>query len=196
MSASLCTLKDGMSYTKQLPSKGLSQNQVLEKIKEYKTLSKFSCLRFTSCLIIFTDFMKSIFNLLLYHFELRRRRLCKPMLGFITDNESYVTLCHIKKTFYFWETCDFWRDDVSLQMRWSGRKAVFPVLCTGAMKHWPNSWWRYASLNTIQAQIVSVELEYILTLKLFRCFFFFLNKQLPFIPENVTAALVCVSVNI
>lgn len=45
MSASLCTLKDGMSYTKQLPSKGLSQNQVLEKIKEYKTLSKSSFMR-------------------------------------------------------------------------------------------------------------------------------------------------------
>ncbi|KAK2922123.1 sphingosine-1-phosphate lyase 1 isoform X1 [Channa argus] len=40
MSASLCTLKDGMSYTKQLPSKGLSQNQVLEKIKEYKSLNE------------------------------------------------------------------------------------------------------------------------------------------------------------
>lgn len=42
MSVSLCTLKDGMSYTKQLPPKGLSQNQVLEKIKDYKTLSKSS----------------------------------------------------------------------------------------------------------------------------------------------------------
>lgn len=40
MSASLCTLKEGMSYTKQLPSKGLSQAQVLEKIREYQTLSK------------------------------------------------------------------------------------------------------------------------------------------------------------
>lgn len=40
MSASLCTLKDGMSYTKQLPSKGLSQSQVLDKIREYETLSK------------------------------------------------------------------------------------------------------------------------------------------------------------
>ena len=40
MSASLCTLKEGMSYTKQLPSKGLSQIQVLDKIREYQTLSK------------------------------------------------------------------------------------------------------------------------------------------------------------
>ncbi|XP_033956977.1 sphingosine-1-phosphate lyase 1 [Pseudochaenichthys georgianus] len=40
MSASLCTLKEGMSYTKQLPSKGLSQSQVLEKIREYETLSE------------------------------------------------------------------------------------------------------------------------------------------------------------
>lgn len=40
MSASLCTLKEGMSYTKQLPSKGLSQSQVLDKIREYETLSK------------------------------------------------------------------------------------------------------------------------------------------------------------
>uniref|UniRef100_A0A3Q3IJK3 sphinganine-1-phosphate aldolase n=2 Tax=Monopterus albus TaxID=43700 RepID=A0A3Q3IJK3_MONAL len=40
MSASMCTLKNGMSYTKQLPSKGLSQSQVLDKIKEYKTLNE------------------------------------------------------------------------------------------------------------------------------------------------------------
>ncbi|KAM4599324.1 sphingosine-1-phosphate lyase 1 [Fundulus diaphanus] len=40
MSQSLCTLKEGMSYTKQLPSKGLSQSQVMEKIKEYETLNE------------------------------------------------------------------------------------------------------------------------------------------------------------
>ncbi|XP_042358066.1 sphingosine-1-phosphate lyase 1 isoform X2 [Plectropomus leopardus] len=40
MSASLFTLKEGMSYTKQLPSKGLSQSQVLEKIREYETLNE------------------------------------------------------------------------------------------------------------------------------------------------------------
>lgn len=40
MSASLCNLKEGMSYTKQLPSKGLTQSQVLDKIREYETLSK------------------------------------------------------------------------------------------------------------------------------------------------------------
>lgn len=40
MSTSLCTLKEGMSYTKQLPSKGLSESQVLDKIREYETLSK------------------------------------------------------------------------------------------------------------------------------------------------------------
>ncbi|MED6263836.1 Sphingosine-1-phosphate lyase 1 [Characodon lateralis] len=40
MSASLCTLKEGMSYTKQLPSKGLTQSQVMEKIKEYDTLNE------------------------------------------------------------------------------------------------------------------------------------------------------------
>ncbi|KAI4813251.1 hypothetical protein KUCAC02_024589 [Chaenocephalus aceratus] len=40
MSASLCTLKEGMSYTKQLPSKGLSQSQVLDMIREYETLSE------------------------------------------------------------------------------------------------------------------------------------------------------------
>lgn len=40
MSVSLCTLREGMSYTKQLPSKGLSQNQVLDKIKEYETLNE------------------------------------------------------------------------------------------------------------------------------------------------------------
>ncbi|XP_072247478.1 sphingosine-1-phosphate lyase 1 isoform X1 [Leuresthes tenuis] len=39
MSLSLCTLKEGMSYTKELPSKGLTQNQVMEKIKEYETLN-------------------------------------------------------------------------------------------------------------------------------------------------------------
>lgn len=40
MSASLCTLKEGMSYTKQLPSKGLTQGQVLDKIREYETLNE------------------------------------------------------------------------------------------------------------------------------------------------------------
>ncbi|KAM3606732.1 uncharacterized protein V6R79_022267 [Siganus canaliculatus] len=40
MSVSLCTLKEGMSYTKQLPSKGLSQSQVLDKIREYETLNE------------------------------------------------------------------------------------------------------------------------------------------------------------
>ncbi|XP_020501767.1 sphingosine-1-phosphate lyase 1 isoform X2 [Labrus bergylta] len=40
MSTSLCTLKDGMSYIKQLPSKGLSQDQVLDKIRDYETLSE------------------------------------------------------------------------------------------------------------------------------------------------------------
>ncbi|XP_061545341.1 sphingosine-1-phosphate lyase 1 isoform X2 [Phycodurus eques] len=40
MSASLCTLKNGMSYTKKLPSKGLSQSQVLDKIIEYQTLNE------------------------------------------------------------------------------------------------------------------------------------------------------------
>lgn len=40
MSVSLCTLREGMSYTQQLPSRGLSQNQVLEQIKEYQTLNE------------------------------------------------------------------------------------------------------------------------------------------------------------
>uniref|UniRef100_A0A8C6SDD2 sphinganine-1-phosphate aldolase n=1 Tax=Neogobius melanostomus TaxID=47308 RepID=A0A8C6SDD2_9GOBI len=39
MSVSVCALKDGMTYTKQLPTQGLSQNQVLDKIKEYQTLN-------------------------------------------------------------------------------------------------------------------------------------------------------------
>lgn len=40
MSHSLCTLKEGMTYTTKLPPKGLSQGQVMDKIKEYQTLSK------------------------------------------------------------------------------------------------------------------------------------------------------------
>ncbi|XP_076025373.1 sphingosine-1-phosphate lyase 1 isoform X2 [Genypterus blacodes] len=40
MSASLCTLREGMSYTQQLPSQGLSQSQVLDKIQEYETLNE------------------------------------------------------------------------------------------------------------------------------------------------------------
>ncbi|XP_068597375.1 sphingosine-1-phosphate lyase 1 [Brachionichthys hirsutus] len=40
MSASLCTLKEGMSYTEQLPQKGLSQSRVLEEIREYETLNE------------------------------------------------------------------------------------------------------------------------------------------------------------
>lgn len=41
MSQSLCTLKDGMSYTKRLPKEGLTQDQVLQCIKEYQTLSEY-----------------------------------------------------------------------------------------------------------------------------------------------------------
>ncbi|XP_077352552.1 sphingosine-1-phosphate lyase 1 [Festucalex cinctus] len=40
MSVSLCTLKNGMSYTKKLPAKGLSHSQVLEKISEYQSLNE------------------------------------------------------------------------------------------------------------------------------------------------------------
>ncbi|XP_034040546.1 sphingosine-1-phosphate lyase 1 [Thalassophryne amazonica] len=40
MSASLCTLKEGMEYTTQLPTQGLSQSQVLAKIQEYQTLNE------------------------------------------------------------------------------------------------------------------------------------------------------------
>ena len=40
MSVSLCTLKEGMSYAQQLPSEGLTQSQVLDKIRQYETLSK------------------------------------------------------------------------------------------------------------------------------------------------------------
>ncbi|KAJ8412806.1 hypothetical protein AAFF_G00117570 [Aldrovandia affinis] len=38
MSASLCTLKDGMSYIRLLPAQGLTQTQVLDSIKQYDTL--------------------------------------------------------------------------------------------------------------------------------------------------------------
>ncbi|XP_067092400.1 sphingosine-1-phosphate lyase 1 isoform X2 [Osmerus mordax] len=40
MSVSLCTLKEGMSYTKQLPSKGLKHEEVLDRIKEYQSLNE------------------------------------------------------------------------------------------------------------------------------------------------------------
>uniref|UniRef100_A0A673B847 sphinganine-1-phosphate aldolase n=1 Tax=Sphaeramia orbicularis TaxID=375764 RepID=A0A673B847_9TELE len=40
MSVSLCSLKDGMTYTHQLPSKGLSQSQVLDEIRQYQTLNE------------------------------------------------------------------------------------------------------------------------------------------------------------
>ncbi|XP_050982126.1 sphingosine-1-phosphate lyase 1 [Labeo rohita] len=40
MSMSLCTLKDGMSYTKLLPAQGLTHKQLLDKIREYETLSE------------------------------------------------------------------------------------------------------------------------------------------------------------
>uniref|UniRef100_A0A3P9JPZ6 sphinganine-1-phosphate aldolase n=1 Tax=Oryzias latipes TaxID=8090 RepID=A0A3P9JPZ6_ORYLA len=39
MSHSLCTLKEGMTYTTKLPPKGLTQGQVMDKIKEYQTLN-------------------------------------------------------------------------------------------------------------------------------------------------------------
>ncbi|XP_006630863.1 sphingosine-1-phosphate lyase 1 [Lepisosteus oculatus] len=38
MASSLFTLKEGMSYTHSLPSQGLTQTQVLEKLKEYSAL--------------------------------------------------------------------------------------------------------------------------------------------------------------
>ncbi|XP_043111563.1 sphingosine-1-phosphate lyase 1 [Puntigrus tetrazona] len=40
MSMSLCTLKEGMSYTKLLPAQGLTHKQLLDKIREYETLSE------------------------------------------------------------------------------------------------------------------------------------------------------------
>ncbi|KAF4105800.1 sphingosine-1-phosphate lyase 1 [Onychostoma macrolepis] len=40
MSVSLCTLKEGMSYTKLLPAQGLTHKELLEKIREYETLSE------------------------------------------------------------------------------------------------------------------------------------------------------------
>ncbi|KAL7889888.1 hypothetical protein AOLI_G00021460 [Acnodon oligacanthus] len=40
MSMSLCTLKEGMSYTKLLPAQGLSQKQVLDSIRQYQTLNE------------------------------------------------------------------------------------------------------------------------------------------------------------
>uniref|UniRef100_A0A8C1JM82 sphinganine-1-phosphate aldolase n=1 Tax=Cyprinus carpio TaxID=7962 RepID=A0A8C1JM82_CYPCA len=40
MSMSLCTLKEGMCYTKLLPAQGLTHKQLLDKIREYETLSK------------------------------------------------------------------------------------------------------------------------------------------------------------
>ncbi|KAJ8014327.1 hypothetical protein DPEC_G00039090 [Dallia pectoralis] len=40
MSFSVCTLKKGMSYTKRLPEKGLTHEEVLKKIQEYETLSE------------------------------------------------------------------------------------------------------------------------------------------------------------
>lgn len=40
MSFSLCTLKEGMGYTKLLPAQGLTHKQLLEKIREYETLGE------------------------------------------------------------------------------------------------------------------------------------------------------------
>ncbi|XP_026878408.2 sphingosine-1-phosphate lyase 1 [Electrophorus electricus] len=40
MSVSLCTLKEGMSYTKHLPAQGLTQEQVLDSIRQYQTLNE------------------------------------------------------------------------------------------------------------------------------------------------------------
>ncbi|XP_066535333.1 sphingosine-1-phosphate lyase 1 [Hoplias malabaricus] len=40
MSKSLCTLKEGMSYTQLLPAQGLSQKQVLDSIRQYQTLNE------------------------------------------------------------------------------------------------------------------------------------------------------------
>uniref|UniRef100_A0A673WEC4 sphinganine-1-phosphate aldolase n=1 Tax=Salmo trutta TaxID=8032 RepID=A0A673WEC4_SALTR len=40
MSVSLCALKEGMSYTKQLPEQGLTQAEVLDRISEYETLNE------------------------------------------------------------------------------------------------------------------------------------------------------------
>ncbi|XP_020350537.1 sphingosine-1-phosphate lyase 1 isoform X2 [Oncorhynchus kisutch] len=40
MSVSLCALKEGMNYTKQLPEQGLTQAEVLDRISEYETLNE------------------------------------------------------------------------------------------------------------------------------------------------------------
>ncbi|KAL2083235.1 hypothetical protein ACEWY4_021008 [Coilia grayii] len=39
MSESLCTLKEGMSYTKTLPTQGLTHEQVLQRVREYQSLN-------------------------------------------------------------------------------------------------------------------------------------------------------------
>lgn len=95
-----------------------------------------------------------------------------------------------KKNIFLWEN-DFWRDGVLLQMRWSGRKDVFRVQCTGAMKHWPNSWWRYESLYTSLDFGTNnqgwtwkhVDVSYIRQDWVTLCFFFvFFDRPLLFIP--------------
>ncbi|XP_063047447.1 sphingosine-1-phosphate lyase 1 [Engraulis encrasicolus] len=40
MSESLCSLKDGMTYTKSLPKQGLTHEQVLQRIREYQSLNE------------------------------------------------------------------------------------------------------------------------------------------------------------
>uniref|UniRef100_A0A8B9LXY0 sphinganine-1-phosphate aldolase n=1 Tax=Astyanax mexicanus TaxID=7994 RepID=A0A8B9LXY0_ASTMX len=42
MSVSVCTLKEGMSYTKLLPAQGLTQKQVLDSIRQYQTLMQWT----------------------------------------------------------------------------------------------------------------------------------------------------------
>lgn len=131
MSASLCTLKEGMSYTKQLPSKGLSQSQVVEKIKEYETLSKsaFFPERHASLSVKLQSN-----SFLCYKNFLDLDNCWQPVVVFLNAS--------LRKP-----PCFQWQD-VLLQVRCSGTRDVFRVQCTGVISHWPISWWRFVSLIT------------------------------------------------
>lgn len=147
MSTSLCTLKEGMSYTKQLPSKGLSQSQVLDKIREYETLSKWAFIPQALPHVSLSLYPTSRKAFLIW---------CSATLKFAGGDLSFPSV--FTAEFHYWFVCGPFiilkhfsfglTDDLLLQMRWSGRKDVFRVQCTGEMKRWPNSWWRYASLYT------------------------------------------------
>lgn len=184
MSASLCTLKEGMSYTKQLPSKGLSQSQVLDKIREYETLSKSSFIPelhgswtvqrtpWRVFLVFITDDWK--FVAFFFHTEKKcvwEKRRCLKRRCVVADEVQWEKGC-VSGAVY-------WGDESLTNLL---VKVCIFVHISGLPSTNSQGWtWTHFGVGYSKRDWV---------------FFVFFELQLLFVPlKEATAALICVSVH-